>query len=63
MKGLTKNRTKMRPNFRRVLFTVKPKADKVSRFAATWIDVQPLIGGGLLVWIYDNDMIQTLIID
>lgn len=40
-----------------------PKSDNVSRFAATWIDVQPLIGGGLLVWTYDNDTIQTLIIN
>lgn len=55
--------TWMRPNFRRVLFTVKPKADMASRFAATWIDTQPLIGGGLLVWTYENDTIQTLIID
>jgi hypothetical protein len=55
--------TWMRPNFRKVMFTAIPKAERVSRFAATWIDVQPLIGGGLLVWVYDNDTVQTLIID
>ena len=57
--------TWMRPDFRRVLFTAIPKAEQVSRLAATWIDTQPLIGGGLLVWAYNevNDDIEPIMID
>lgn len=28
----------------------------------TWIDNQPLIGGGLIIWYFENEKIKTIIL-
>ena len=54
---------RMRLNFRNLLSATMPKSESsLSRLVVPWIDNQPLIGGGLIVWCYEGDDIQARIV-